>query len=78
MSARDFVHVGTLLDDLIVGGGLRLLFALLLFELPAMTGHSALAPRFASFFARPLVRGTLIVRRLAALAGNLTLLASFH
>ena len=48
---------------------------LLLLLLPAMTRHAALAPGLARLFARPLVRRTLLMRSLAALARNLALLA---
>src|SRR5438045_8344789 len=48
------------------------------FLLPAMAGHAALAPRLASFFARPLVGSAFLVGGLAALAGNLSLLCLIH
>src|SRR5580765_1132054 len=50
----------------------------LLLLLPPMAGHPALAAGFARFFARPLVRGALLVRRFSTLAGNLALLDTFH
>src|SRR6188474_247631 len=50
----------------------RLLRLLLL--LAAMARHPALASGFPRFFARPLVRGALLMRGLAALAGYLALL----
>ena len=53
-------------------------FAALLFLLPAMARHPALAARLTRFLARPLVRGPFLMRGLAALAGNLALLASIH
>ena len=46
--------------------------------LAAMARHPALAAGFARFLARPLVRGALLVRRLAALARNLALLVAVH
>src|ERR1700757_2015897 len=49
-------------------------FGLLLFLLAAMAGHAALAAGLARLFARPLVSGALLVRRLAALARDLALL----
>src|SRR5439155_20311706 len=50
----------------------------LLFLLAAMARHAALAARFTRFFTRPLVRGALLVRRLAALARDLSLLVPVH
>ena len=52
--------------------------ASLLFLLPAMARHAALAAGLTRFFARPLVRRALLMRGLAALARNLALLASIH
>src|SRR3954467_11589097 len=43
-----------------------------------MAGDTSLASGVASLFARPLVRGSLLMCSLAPLAGNLTLLASIH
>ena len=45
---------------------------------PTMAGDTALAPGIPRLFARPFVCGPLLVRGLATLAGNLTLLASIH
>ena len=39
----------------------------------AMTRQTTLAARITRFFARPLVRGALLMRGLATLAGNLAL-----
>ena len=44
----------------------------------AMAGDTTLATGIAGLFAGPLVRGSLLVGSLAALAGNLALLASIH
>src|SRR5687767_2255801 len=46
--------------------------------LAAVARHAALAARFARLLARPLVRGALLVRRLAALACILPLLRAVH
>jgi hypothetical protein len=43
-----------------------------------MARHPALASRFTRFLARPLVRGSFLMRGLAALARNLALFASVH
>jgi hypothetical protein len=52
-------------------------FALLLL-LPPMTRHSAFAAGFTSFFARPLVRRSFLMRCFASLAGDLALFPSIH
>ena len=51
---------------------------LLLFLLAAVARHPAFAARFTRFFARPLVRRSLLVRGLAALARNVALFAPIH
>src|SRR4051812_3564693 len=49
-----------------------------LFLLPPMTRHAALAARLPRLFRRPFVRGSLLMRCLAAFAGNFALFASIH
>src|SRR6187551_2898437 len=46
--------------------------------LPPVARHPALAPGFAGFLARPLVRRALLVRRLASLARDLPLFGAVH
>jgi len=43
-----------------------------------MARHAAFAAGLARLFSRPLVRRALLVRRFAALAGNLALFPSIH
>jgi len=50
----------------------------LLLLLPPMARHAAFAAGLARFLRRPLVRGALLVRRLAALARDLALLVPVH
>src|SRR5688572_25361567 len=50
----------------------------LLLLLAAMARHPAFAARLPRFLTRPLVRGALLMRGLATLAGNLALLAPIH
>src|SRR5437773_5018601 len=73
-SAHLFVaeHLIVLLRAVVIGrGAVRLLFA-------AMAGHPAFAAGLARFFTRPLVRGALLVRRLAPLTRDLALLVPLH
>src|SRR5262249_36832323 len=58
-----------------LGRGRRLALLLLL---PAVARHAALAAGLARFLAGPLVRGALLMRRLAALARDLPLLVPVH
>jgi hypothetical protein len=43
-----------------------------------MTRHPAFAAGFARFFARPFVRGALLMRRFATLRRDISLLPSVH
>ena len=66
-------RIGRTLD---VARGVGLAWLLLLFA--AMARHPALASCFSGLFARPLVSSPFLVRRLAALARNLSLLGPIH